>query len=57
MAVSSGREVLSVVNGEYKNLTKMKVAISADSRSVDYETVSLFLEAFQNYLSNPTSML
>eukprot|EP01091_Cochliopodium_minus_P013423 TRINITY_DN4321_c1_g2_i1.p1 TRINITY_DN4321_c1_g2~~TRINITY_DN4321_c1_g2_i1.p1 ORF type:complete len:371 (-),score=92.25 TRINITY_DN4321_c1_g2_i1:51-1163(-) len=57
MAVSSGREVLVFEKGEYKNSTKMKVTISADSRAVNEDTVSRFLETFQNFISNPTLML
>jgi pyruvate dehydrogenase E2 component (dihydrolipoamide acetyltransferase) len=52
LAVSSGRQVPAVVNGEIKVRTVMAMTLSADHRIVDGSTGALFVNAIRSKLEN-----
>ena len=52
LAVSSGRQVPAVVNGEIKIRTIMAMTLSADHRIVDGSTGALFVNAIKSKLEN-----
>jgi len=52
LAVSSGRQVPAVVNGEIKVRTVMAMTLSADHRIVDGSTGALFVNAIRAKLEN-----
>lgn len=52
LAVSSGRQVPAVVNGEIKIRTVMAMTLSADHRIVDGSTGALFVNAIRSKLEN-----
>ena len=52
LAVSSGRQMPAVVNGEIKIRTIMAMTLSADHRIVDGSTGALFVNAIKAKLEN-----
>ena len=52
LAVSSGKQVPAVVNGEIKIRTLMAMTLSADHRIVDGSTGALFVNAIKSKLEN-----
>lgn len=52
LAVSSGRQVPAVINGEIKIRTIMAMTLSADHRIVDGSTGALFVNAIRSKLEN-----
>ena len=57
LAIGAIRQEPSVVNGEIKIASKMKVTLSCDHRVVDGATGAKFLQSLKNVLENPVSVL
>lgn len=57
LAIGAIRQEPSVVNGEIKIASKMKVTLSCDHRVVDGATGATFLQSLKNVLENPVSIL
>lgn len=57
LAIGAIRQEPSVVNGEIKIASKMKVTLSCDHRVVDGATGATFLQSLKNVLENPVNVL
>ncbi len=57
LAIGAIRQEPSVVNGEIKIASKMKVTLSCDHRVVDGATGAKFLQSLNNTLENPVTVL
>ncbi len=57
LAVGTGRQVPSIVDGEVKASTVMTVTLSVDHRAVDGALGAQLLQAFQGFIENPMGML
>jgi pyruvate dehydrogenase E2 component (dihydrolipoamide acetyltransferase) len=57
LAVGAGEERVVVKNGKFEVANVMSVTLSADHRVVDGAVGATLLQAFQNFIENPVSML